>query len=86
MTGQFEVTSAPSIWRKDHVVLKTLSELRRLCEFHSIPLLHISHAQHHIVNIPVSDDAPTYDLYFSQISGLYYTYTEQSEDTEGVSS
>lgn len=81
---EFEITDGPSIWRKDHVKLKSLSELRRLCHQFNIPLLHMSDAQHFVGHIPV--DNATYELYFASMSGMYYAYIEQKEDTEGVSS
>ncbi len=82
---EFDITVGPSFWKKDHVVLKSLSELRRLCHLFNIPLLHMSNAQHYIVNIPSGNDH-TYDVYFANMSGMYYTYTERHEAIEGVSS
>jgi hypothetical protein len=81
---EFEITKGPSIGSKEYVVLKSLSELRRLCHLFNIPLLHMPKAQFYTGNIPTGNGI--YDIYFASMSGMYYTYMEQNEDTEGVSS
>jgi|LGOV01.1.fsa_nt_gb hypothetical protein len=82
---EFEITKGPSIGSKDHVILKSLSELRRLCHLFNIPLLHMPKAQFYVGNVPAGN-ADSYNIFFAYMSGLYYTYTEQNEDTRGASS
>lgn len=81
---EFEITKGPSIGSKDHVILESLSELRRLCHLFNIPLMHMSKAQFYTGTIPSSDRI--YNVYFATLSGMYYTYMEQKEETEGASS
>ena len=84
---EFKITKGPSVWQKDHVVLESLSELRRLCHMFNIPLMCMPKIKRCITS---SHCAPfiqhTYDVYFASMSGMYYTYMEQIEETEGVSS
>jgi len=83
-TIEFEITEGPSVWTKQHVTLKSLSELQRLCLQYNIPLMHLPNAQQHFLeNIPL--DNATYDVYFANMSGMYYTFMEQIEETEGPS-
>ena len=82
---EFEITQGPSIWKKDYVVLKSLPDLQRLCHLFNIPLLHMPKAQFYVGNVPAGN-ADSYNIFFAYMSGLYYTYTEQNEDTRGASS
>lgn len=84
---EFEITKGPSVWQKDHVVLESLAELRRLCRMFDIPLMHMPNIKKYSASHKQSCCIQhTYDVYFASMSGMYYTYMEQNEETEGVSS
>jgi len=76
---EFEITKGPSIGSKDHVILKSLSELRRLCHLFNIPLMHMDEAH-------FSTEKDSYNIFFAYMSGLYYAYIEHNGEAEGVSS
>lgn len=77
----YPVAVMPIIQSKDHIVMESLGDLKRICSDFNLPLLFMLRGKVVYSGVLMSPDT-VYTVYFTQKDGLYYVFFMEVEKTD----
>lgn len=77
----YPVAEMPAIQSKDHIVMESLADLKRICSDFNLPLLFMLRGKVVYSGVLGSPDL-AYTVYFTQKDGLYYVFLMEVKKQE----